>query len=248
MAIKKYVLPEGGSPGTVRQKDLENLHRTGASRSNAEIVLFRAGKRIARVPYSERLANRLGAQIPEVQVTKRERGEVKREILGRPTRPRALYWGELPVKQAVFWKVQEMEGISVEELVDWLIDDLAKDERRRWFWRQERDIEDIKINLGEMREDHYLFIGEGEVYPGSELSLEGESPFDIEPGPYPPIKFMRKLAEKRGRVSLATMDEKIRGKGWASCRHAVKNMAERAVKVGILNKVEEDTYETGREI
>lgn len=241
MAIKKYVLPEGGSPGTVRQKDLENLHRAGASRSNAEIVLFRGGKRIARVPYSDRLANRLGAKIPEVQVTKRERGEVEREVLGKTERPKALHWGEIPVKQALYWKVQKIKGIKREELINWVINDLAKDERRRWFGETDY----VEYILDEMEEDHNIFVGDGEVYPGADLSLGDESPYDIEPGPYPVIKLMRDMAERRGRVAIATLDEKIRNKGWARYRKGIENLAERAVRVGILSEVEEDTYEAG---
>jgi len=239
--LKKYVLPEGGSPGTVRQKDLENLHREGASSSNAEIVLFRGGKRIARVPYSDRLANRLGAKIPEVQVTKRERGEVEREVLGKTERPKALHWGEIPVKQALYWKVQKIKGIKREELINWVINDLAKDERRRWFGETDY----VEYILDEMEEDHNIFVGDGEVYPGADLSLGDESPYDIEPGPYPVIKLMRDMAERRGRVAIATLDEKIRNKGWARYRKGIENLAERAVRVGILSEVEEDTYEAG---
>jgi len=244
--IKKLVLPKGGAPGTVTRRDAENLHRVGPDRDNADIVGFLRGKRIFRVPYSERLAKRLGAKIPEVEVTKRERGEKRREVLGRKERPRALRWGDLPVKQAIVWKARQLYGVDEDSLIPWLIEDLASDERTRWFtWG---DLDEIYSVIGELESDNHIFKGDGKIYPGSELDLEGRSPYDIEAGPYPAIRLMRSLAERRGRVSFGRIDDQVREKGWASSRSAVENMISRGVEWGILKEVEENTYEAGRAI
>jgi len=244
--VKKLVLTKGGAPGTVTKRDAENLHRRGPSRHNADIVGFLRGKRIFRVPYSERLAKKLDAEIPEVEVTKRERGEKRKEVLGREERPRALNWGELPVKQAIVWKARRIKGIEEGELVRWLVEDLAKDERSRWF--QRGDAGEIKAVISELESDDHIFRADGRIYPGSDLDLGGRSPYDIEAGPYPAIRFMHSLAERRGRVALGTLDEKVRAKNWASSRGAVENMVERAAGWGILSEVEENTYEAGRMI
>jgi len=244
--IKKLVLPKGGAPGTVTKRDAENLHRIGPSRDNADIVGFLRGKRIFRVPYSERLAKRLDAKIPEVEVTKRERGERRREVLGREERPRVLKWGDLPVKQAIVWKARQLYGVDEDSLIPWLIEDLASDERTRWFtWG---DLDEIYSVIGELESDDHVFRGNGKIYPGAELDLEGKSPYDIEAGPYPAIRLMKSLAERRGRVSFRRIDDRLREKNWASSRNAVENMVSRAVEWGILKEVEENTYEAGRAI
>jgi len=244
--IKKLVLPKGGAPGTVTKRDAENLHRVGPDGDNADIVGFLRGKRIFRVPYSERLKKRLDAKIPEVEVTKRERGEKRKEILGKKKRPRALRWGDLPIKQAIVWKARQLHGVDEDDLIHWLIEDLASDERTRWFtWG---DLDEIYSVINELDSDDHVFKGDGKIYPGADLDLGGESPYDIEAGPYPAIRLMRSLAERRGRTSFSRIDDRLRDKKWASSRNAVENMASRAVEWGILKEVEENTYEAGRAI
>jgi len=242
------VVPSGFSPDNLPSELLEELHTVGPDEMNAEIVTLVNGvePKWGRRMYRRRLAEKLGAEIPEVPselVTE----ELEEEVtLGEPE-PAELRKGLPPMEQLILRECPWEEGRRMDELVD-----AAKD--MGWFDELgDLDVgKEVKKTVDDLLERELLtYNSEEETYHSGPREIEYTSKEGLDMGEglvYPVVRLMRKECRENRRLRRWKLLDIVDDWGWTSSREASRYWLDKSLELGYLREVEESVFEPHRGI
>lgn len=252
------IVPEGYSPDNIPRGKLVELHTVGPNEDNAEIVVIEDGivpEHIPPIVYRERLADKLGAELPKVKVAKEVQGETRTKVLGKGRKP-DIRKGMPPFPQVLL--VDELEWdreVSVDEIVE-DIDDLD------WFEQvKDFDLEkEVKKCLEYLADKNLAYYDEGDetchLSPKSssmgklEKYMElGEDGYDIQKGPYPIMRLIRDFVSRNvGCNNRDIVKHVYREWNWTRSREGAEYWIDVTTELGYIKETEGKVFEPRRAI
>lgn len=252
------IVPEGYSPDNIPRGKLVELHTVGPNENNADIVILENGivpEYMPPIMYRERLADKLGAELPRVKVAKEVQGETKTKVLGKKVQKPDLRKGMPPLPQFVV--VDELDW-ERETAVNQIVENL---EELGWFENIDFDIkENVENCLKYLSNKKLAYYDEKEkvahltpkssdresFYKNANLEKDG---YNIEEGPYPVVRLIRDYVSNNVSMRKGEIIDIIYGDWrWVRNRKGAKKWIDRTSDLGYIKRTVEGKYEVHRTI
>lgn len=256
--MREYMIkPEGYSPDNIPRGKLVELHTVGPKEENADIAILEDGivpEHIPPIMYREKLADKLGAELPPVKVAKQIHDETRTKLLGKKKGP-DLRKGMPPLPQLIIvdelgWEretsvkeiVGDIEDLGWYESVDEVdvgsdvkecLDYLADEDRNLVYYDKKREV----CHLTPRSSDRKSFA--------EYMNLENRG-YDIKEGPYPVVRLIRDTVS-RGSLKKREILKKVhRDWKWTRSRGAGKFWINTSIELGYIKETVGNRYEPHR--
>lgn len=238
---RAFLVPKDISLRNLNSQQLQELHGSKITPSNADIVVMKSGEEKLRVPATQSARNRWKPKLIPVKVRTYTREGMQEKTLGEERQPE-LKKG-FPFVSQVILNQCDYYGSTLEEILDVFFEEL------NWFPRDKIHEESIKTNIQNLLDRDLLMFTDGRYHRvlKESFDLDEEQGYDITPNIFPVFNLIRDSAEQRiHRTNLVRLIHS----DWYSVqeREGAKYWVDKALEKGYIREVENRVYEANKRL